>query len=286
MPLLPPITPAPTHLPREFSFTPRDFERVRQIIYRHAGIVLNDSKYDMVYGRLVRRLRANQLASFDAYLVLLEKDPKEFESFINALTTNLTSFFRETHHFPVLADFLKNHRPAAGQTLTVWCAASSTGEEPYSIAMTAMEAFESYNPPVLVIASDIDTTVLAVASEGMYDADKVDKLSAAQRQRFFVPQPDGRFQARAELRKLITFRRVNLMDTTWPLRAPIDVIFCRNVMIYFDRETQLKILRRFAPLLRPDGLLFVGHSENFYHASDLFTLKGKTVYEPVKKGAG
>ena len=273
--IIPPPVPAQPH--REFSFNAKDFERVRDLIRRTAGIVLNDSKYDMVYGRLVRRLRFHQLSSFDAYLQILEREPQEFEAFVNALTTNLTSFFREGHHFPIFAEYLKAHR-RTGEFITVWCAASSTGEEPYSLAMTAAEVFDSLNPPVRIVASDIDTTVLDTAKLGCYDADKVEKLTQTQRQRFFKPEPDGRYRVREELRQLISFRRVNLIEPGWPLRAPLDVIFCRNVMIYFDRDTQMAILRRFAPLLRADGLLFVGHSENFFHASDIFTLQGKTVY--------
>lgn len=279
----PPISAPDIHHGREFSFTPEDFDRVKDLIYRHAGIVLNPSKFDMVYGRLVRRLRAHNLASFDAYLQLLARDGGEFESFINALTTNLTSFFREAHHFPILAEYLKQHRASAAAPTTIWCAAASTGEEPYSIAMTAAETYDSLMPPVRIIASDLDTTVLKTAATGLYAADKVERLNTTQKQRFFLPGCEGQFQIRQELRNLITFRRVNLIDNDWPLRGGLDVIFCRNVMIYFDRETQLKILKKFAPLLKPDGLLFVGHSENFYHAVDVFTLKGKTVYLPAAR---
>jgi chemotaxis protein methyltransferase CheR len=281
MSLLPPLPPIP-HFPanREFSFTAQDFARVKQIIYRHAGIVLNDSKFDMVYGRLVRRLRAKGLNSFEVYLQLLEKDSVEFESFVNALTTNLTSFFRESHHFPILSDFLKKQK-ASGQQLTIWCAAASTGEEPYSLAMTVFDVYESFSAPVKIIASDIDTQVLRMAEQGIYEAEKVEKLTQVQRQRFFLPLPDGRYQAKPELRKLITFRRINLIEDDWPLRPGLDVIFCRNVMIYFDRDTQYGILKKFHPLLREGGLLFVGHSENFFFAADIFTLQGKTVYSPV-----
>ena len=280
MPISPIVPPAHA---REFSFTASDFDRVKEIIYRHAGIVLNTTKFDMVYGRLVRRLRATQLTSFDIYLQRLEKDTVEFEAFVNALTTNLTSFFREAHHFPLLTDYLKSNRFSSAAPATIWCSASSTGEEPYSIAMTAAEAFDSLTPPVKIIASDLDTQVLKTASEGVYEAEKVEKLTPAQKKRFFSPKNDGYFQACAELRNMITFRRINLIESNWPLRPPLDVIFCRNVMIYFDRDTQLSILKKFAPLLKPDGLLFVGHSENFYHAAELFTLKGKTVYMPAAK---
>lgn len=282
--ILPVIPPLNIQAVREFNFTNDDFDRVKALIYRHAGIVLNPTKFDMVYGRLVRRLRAHNLNSFDAYLQLLERDSAEFESFVNALTTNLTSFFRESHHFPILADYLRQHRTTAAAPVTIWCAASSTGEEPYSIAMTAAEVYETLSPPVRIIASDLDTTVLKTAETGIYGADRVERLTPQQKGRFFQMLADGQYQVRSELRSIINFRRINLIDNDWPLRGGLDVIFCRNVMIYFDRETQLRILRKFAPLLKADGLLFVGHSENFYHAADVFSLKGKTVYVPVKRG--
>lgn len=272
---------------REFSFTAQDFERVRRLIYRFAGISLSSAKHDMVYGRLVRRLRALHLSSFDAYLTQLEKgDQHELESFVNALTTNLTSFFREQHHFPILADLVKSR--SAGSAITLWCSASSTGEEPYSMAMTMVELFDRFNPPVKIIATDLDTSVLQTAQTGQYSMDKLERLSPSQLKRFFHKTPQDRpdtLTVRPELQAMITFRQQNLIDPTWHIRGPLDAIFCRNVMIYFDKEVQLSILKRFAPLLKPDGLLFVGHSENLYHAADLFQLMGKTVYAVQQKRA-
>lgn len=272
---LPSSTPAGS---REFKFTQQDFDRVKKLIYDYAGIALNDSKHDMVYGRLAKRLRANRLTSFEDYLALLERrNEAEWEAFINSLTTNLTSFFREAHHFPVLLDHLRANK--ASGTLNIWCSAASTGEEPWSLAITAAEAFDSLKPPVKIIATDLDTNVLQTGQIGIYSADKVDKLTPQQLMRFFTKRPDGQYEIKPELRDMMTFRRQNLIDPNWSVRGPFDAIFCRNVMIYFDRATQLKILDRFAPLLRPNGLLFVGHSENLYHASHLFKLRGKTVYE-------
>ncbi|GLR14704.1 chemotaxis protein methyltransferase [Chitinimonas prasina] len=266
---------------REFKFTQQDFDRVKKLIYDYAGIALNDSKHDMVYGRLAKRLRAHGFGTFQEYLVLLEKgDEAEWEAFINSLTTNLTSFFRETHHFPVLLEHLKANRSVGTQH--IWCSAASTGEEPWSLAITAAEAFDSLRPPVKIIATDLDTSVLKIAQAGMYSADKVDKLTPQQLGRFFNKRADGHYEIKAELREMMTFRRQNLIDPLWSVRGPFDAMFCRNVMIYFDRATQLKILERFAPLLRPNGLLFVGHSENLYHAAHLFKLRGKTVYELEK----
>ncbi len=265
---------------REFAFTGADFERVRKLIYEHAGISLSATKQDMVYSRLARRLRETRLKSFGEYLALLERGDKvEWEKFVNSLTTNLTSFFREPHHFPILADHLKKLQ---GKTqIKVWCCASSTGEEPYSIAITVAEVFNSFNTPVSIIATDLDTNVLSTASRGVYQADRVSKIPADRLNRFFVKTPgqDDEYSVRPELRRMISFQRVNLLEPNWPVRGPIDVIFCRNVMIYFDKQTQYKILKRFAPLMSPDGLLIAGHSESFLHAADIFRSQGKTVYE-------
>lgn len=267
---------------REFVFTAKDFERVRQLIYDHAGISLNPSKQDMVYSRLARRLRATGINNFRDYLALLESNnAAEWEAFVNSLTTNLTSFFREPHHFPLLAEHvLKQRHP-----VSLWCSAASTGEEPYSMAMTMVDAFGSFTPPVSIVASDVDTNVLAKAEAGVYPLERVEKLSADVVKRFFLKgtgAQSGCVRVRPELRAMITFRQVNLLSENWPIRGPLDAIFCRNVMIYFDKETQLKILQRFAPLLQPGGLLFAGHSESFHNAAHLFRLRGKTVYELAK----
>lgn len=270
------VLPALPSGPREFEFTPADFDRVRHLIYQQAGISLSAAKQDMVYSRLARRLRATGLKTFAAYLDRLEKgDKAEWESFINSLTTNLTSFFREPHHFPILAEHLK--KKLGQHPLRIWCCASSTGEEPYSIAITVAETL----PPgqvAQIIASDIDTSVLATASAGSYPVDRVERLGADRLRRFFDAGDQGHFTAKTELRRMISFQRLNLLDPAWSVRPPFDVIFCRNVMIYFDKPTQYKILKRFAPLLQPDGLLIAGHSESFLHAGDLFRSVGKTVY--------
>ena len=270
---------------REFAFTTADFERVRKLIYAHAGIALSPAKQDMVYSRLARRLRETRLTSFGEYLALLERGDKgEWEKFVNSLTTNLTSFFREPHHFPMLAAHLKKLQGKS--PIKIWCSAASTGEEPYSIAMTAVEAFNSFNAPVTIVASDLDTNVLAIAAKGIYAHDRVDKLSPERLSRFFMRgtgAQDGNYTVKPELRRMITFQRLNLLEPNWSLRGPFDALFCRNVMIYFDKPTQYKILQRFAPLLSDNGLLFAGHSESFLHAADLFRSLGKTVYELAPK---
>ena len=266
---------------KEFNFTTSDFERVRSMIYKRAGIALADSKQEMVYSRLARRLRATGIVSFSTYLDDLESGRlgEEWEPFTNALTTNLTSFFREAHHFPLLAEHVKKHGNAP---VTVWCSASSTGEEPYSIAMTLCEAYGTMTPPATVVATDIDTNVLAVAERGVYTIDRLDKMAPERQRKFFLRgkgEQEGMVRVRPELRNLITFKPLNLLADNWPLQGQFDVIFCRNVMIYFDKATQRKILSRFVPLMKPDGLLFAGHSENFLYVSESLKLRGKTVYE-------
>lgn len=270
---------------KEFEFTAHDFERVRTLIYKRAGIALAESKQEMVYSRLARRLRAVGMTSFATYLDSLDRDPQsgEWEAFTNALTTNLTSFFREAHHFPILHDYVRNRK----EPLEIWCSASSTGEEPYSIAMTLCEAFGTLTPPAHVIATDIDTNVLNIAASGIYPIDRLDKMSPERARRFFLRgkgAQEGMVRVRPELRQLVSFKQLNLLSADWPVSGPFDAIFCRNVMIYFDKPTQGKILDRFAPLMKPDALLFAGHSENFLYVSNAFRLRGKTVYELDRGG--
>jgi chemotaxis protein methyltransferase CheR len=268
---------------REFDYANADFTRVKAIIYRKAGINLGDSKKQLVYSRLARRLRVLQLNNFDEYLAYLDHNKNEQQEFINALTTNLTAFFREAHHFSILADYVRNKKNTAGK-LRVWCAASSTGEEPYSIAMTLVEAYGTYTPPVEIIASDIDSSVLQLAAQGIYSLDRLDALRPEQKKQFFLRgkgKNSGSAKVIDKLRQLIEFRQINLLDRDWQLRPGFDVIFCRNVMIYFDKPTQLQLLERMVRLLKPEGLYIAGHSENFSHASHLVKLIGKTTYKLV-----
>jgi len=273
---------------REFVFTSADFERVRKLIYGRAGISLSASKREMVYSRLGRRLRILGLSDFSDYLHLLEDGgAEEWEAFTNSLTTNLTAFFREDHHFPLLAELLQRQR--GGGPISLWCAAASTGEEPYSMAMTAIEAFGTSNPPVRILATDIDTNVLAKAEQGIYAMERLEKMPQERVRRFFLRgtgKHAGQARVRDELRAMISYRPLNLLDADWRIRGPFHAIFCRNVMIYFDKPTQYGILRKFMPLLCPDGLLFAGHSESFHHAADLFRPRGKTVYELAGRGPG
>ncbi len=266
-----------------FRFTERDFRRVVRLIHRHAGISLGESKRHMVYGRLGRRLRQLGLSDFSSYLELLEDDTApEWEHFVNALTTNLTSFFREPHHFATLRQFLREHAPQPGFRL--WCCASSTGEEPYSMAIAAAEAFSTLSPPVRILASDLDTRVLETAAAAVYPEERISSLPKSQLHRYFLrgTGPNaGMVRVREELRQLIEFRRINLLDRDWGLKHRFDAVFCRNVMIYFDKPSQRRILTGIHRHLAPHGLLFAGHSESFLHSADLFRNIGRTTYRPL-----
>jgi chemotaxis protein methyltransferase CheR len=279
-----PLLSAESLQDREFTFSPRDFERVRTLIYQRAGIHLHEGKQAMVYSRLSRRLRDTQHQSFDSYLQWIESTSgetaqREWQEFVNCLTTNLTSFFREEHHFHVLAERLKTHQ---GQPLRIWCCAASTGEEPYSIAMTVAETI-GLHANAKILATDIDTNVLASASRGVYDAD-ARGLNPARLRMFFLKgkgSNEGQARVKPELARMIEFKPFNLMQTTWSMGEPFDIVFCRNVMIYFDATTQRKVLEHIHGVMRPNGMLFVGHSENFTDSRDLFRLRGKTVYDKV-----
>lgn len=271
----------------EFPLTERDFARIRALIHRHAGIALGAHKREMVYSRVSRRLRQLGLPDFSTYLDLLEsaEGSAECQRFINSLTTNLTSFYREEHHFPVLARLAQ----ASRGPLAIWCAAASTGEEPYSIAMTLFEAIGERAAAARIIATDIDTDVLAKAESGVFRQERVSALSPERLKRFFsrgVGANAGYVKVRPELRALVRFERLNLLDASWPIKEPQDAIFCRNVMIYFDKPTQERILERFVPLLKPHGLLFAGHSENASLVSPAFRSAGQTVYSLAPGRAG
>ena len=265
----------------EFLFTDSDFSKIRTLIHRRAGIALGEQKRQMVYSRLSRRLRELGVPEFSSYLALLEARPDgdEWQAFINSLTTNLTSFFREAHHFPVLADFVRQRR---NQPIEIWCAAASTGEEPYSIAMTLIETMgERASGMARVIATDIDTAVLAKASAGVFSQEQA-RLSPERLKRFFnkgTGSNAGKVRVRPEVAALVKFSPLNLLDRAWPVKEPVDAIFCRNVMIYFDKPTQKAVLERLALLLKPGGLLFAGHSENASLVSQAFRPLGQTVYE-------
>lgn len=265
-----------------FTLSAGEFEALRAYLYAQTGISLGPTKQGMAASRLAKRLRALGLTSFGAYLQAAQDDdpPGERQQFINCLTTNKTDFFREPHHFEFLRD--RVIPGLAGRRLRVWCAASSTGEEPYTLAMTVREACpKSEGWDARILASDIDTGVLAHAERGVYDADRAGGVPPDLLRKYFLRGTGanaGKVAARPELRELLAFRQINLIADRWPVSGPFDAIFCRNVVIYFDRATQDRLLKRFARLLRPGGYLFMGHSENIHWLADTFAPLGGTVY--------
>jgi len=270
---------------REFAFSNEDFNSLRALVHKHKGISLSDAKRELVYGRLSRRLRALGLDSFRDYRNLLSADPEgqEMVEFCNAITTNLTSFFRESHHFDHLRDQVLaplGTRPP-GQRLRIWSAGCSSGEEPYSIAMTVRESLtEASRHDIKILATDLDSEVLSRGREGLYTEDRIKGMSQARISTFFHEKLEGairRYAVTPNLRELITFKQLNLMNEL-PMRGPFDVIFCRNVIIYFDKDTQRDLFRRFAQLQRPGDVLFLGHSESMFKVSAAYTLVGRTVY--------
>jgi chemotaxis protein methyltransferase CheR len=282
--------PAASAVPRagpaesEFAFGHADFERVRRLIFQRAGISLGAGKQAMVYSRLSRRLRETEHRSFSGYLQWLEQSSgpvadAEWQEFVNSLTTNLTAFFREEHHFHALKEELQTR---VGERLRLWCNAASTGEEPYSIAMTCAEA-PGGGAGLQIVASDIDTRVLATAARGVYPADARGLSPERLREHFLRGKGlnHGFVRVKPDLARRVEFRQLNLMEPRWSLGEPFDMVFCRNVMIYFDAATQRRVLEGIHAVMKPRSLLFVGHSENFNDAKALFRLRGKTIYERV-----
>jgi len=268
---------------REFDFTRKDFDSLCALVNRHTGIQLAQGKEDMLYGRLSRRIRKIGLSSFKEYISLLERDEQseEFGEFINAVTTNLTSFFRENHHFDymkktLLPDLIKRNRDT--RRIRIWSAGSSTGEEPYSIAMTVAETMP-WGWDVKILATDLDTDVLAQGERGIYDESRVEGLDKALVKRWFVKSKNrsGKVRVKPELQDMIYFRKLNLLQQ-WPMKGPFDIIFCRNVIIYFDMPTKQALMGRYADMLMHHGHLFLGHSEAMNNMSDRFSLCGKSVY--------
>jgi chemotaxis protein methyltransferase CheR len=279
--------PVGAALERAFTFEERDFARICRLIHQRAGISLGPHKRDMVYSRLVRRVRAGGFTRFVDYLDTLETrgDDDEWQAFVNCLTTNLTSFFREGYHFDVLQEQLRQASPRADAPLRIWCAAASTGEEAWSLAITACEALGTLAPPVRILATDIDTQVLETAERGVYAIDRIAALSEERKQAFFQrgtgPQA-GQCRVKPALRELVEFRPLNLLEPKYAVGPGLAAIFCRNVMIYFDKPTQYQILQRMRPLLAAEGRLYAGHSESFNQALDLFTPCGRTIYRATR----
>jgi chemotaxis protein methyltransferase CheR len=266
---------------REFVFTDADFDRVRGLIHARAGIALADGKENLVYSRLSRHVRDGGHRSIEAYLDALETGPiSAWRRFVNALTTNHTGFFREAHHFDALTEALC----AGSGTRAIWCAGAASGEEAWSVAIAACEAFESLSPPVRILATDVDTDALALARRAVYAAERLAAVPETRRRRYFVTHgTQGAAGVRPELRMLVSFQAHSLVAPLWPATAPLTTVFCRNVLIYFDRAARERVVARFHPMLRPDGLLCLGHSEALSPAHPLFKPHGRTVY--VRRGA-
>lgn len=271
---------------REFAFSQKDFAFLASLAHRQTGIVLQAHKHDMVYGRVARRLRALKLKSVAEYCALLESDQgiSEMGNLINALTTNLTHFFRESHHFEHLANHVL--KPFAKQSretrLRIWSAGCSAGAEPYSIAMMLQEHLpDSKRRDALILATDIDTNMLQQGANGAYEANWIEKIPSALRNKYALQSNHpGQYTMHESLKKLIRFKPLNLLKS-WPMRSAFDAIFCRNVVIYFDKPTQRILFDRLANQLKPNGYLYIGHSETMNNICDRFTLVDTTTYQRV-----
>lgn len=266
---------------REFFMSEKDFSEISKLAYSYTGIVLGDHKQDMVYGRLARRMRELNLSEFGEYCEII-RNPKhpEVSLFINAITTNLTSFFREEHHFEYLANTVLPQLHASGKgKIRAWSAGCSSGEEPYSISLTLNEYLPIKNWDVKVLATDLDSNVLQKASQGIYDIERIEGLSKSRKKKWFLFDRNhiDIIKVQSSLQSLIRFKRLNLLES-WPMKGRFDFIFCRNVMIYFNEETQERLLNRYADALNPGGYLFIGHSENMHGVGVRFESLGKTIY--------
>lgn len=281
---------------RSFRLTDKEFNFICQYVYDVAGIVLNDSKREMVYRRLTRIIRERKLPSFSAYYqVLKQNSEQEKNYFINAITTNLTSFFREQHHFDYLNEIelptlLDKNRQT--KRIRIWSSASSTGEEPYSIATTVYESCKSHlsSWDIKILATDIDSDVLAKGKAGIYEERKIEDIPEKYKSEFFskgTGSNSNMVRVSQKLQGLITFKQLNLLHE-WPMKGPFDIIFCRNVIIYFDKKTQQELFERYYELLAPGGLLLLGHSESLGHYQQYFENVGRTIFrKPVlAKNAG
>lgn len=269
----------------EFVMTDGDFDFIRREVYSICGIVLGEHKKQMVYSRLTRRIRALKLASFSDYIGYLQSNKDaELSEFVNSITTNLTSFFREQHHFDFLTQTAIGEALSANQgsrKLRIWSAGCSTGEEPYSIAMTVLNELPKTGWDFKLLATDLDSNVLSKAAAGIYSSEQVDDLPRTYARRWFTrvadKQTQDSSQIRDELKAYVHFKRLNLL-AKWPMKGPFDIIFCRNVLIYFDQQTKDSLIERYGSLLRPGGYLFIGHSESMKRDNDTFESLGQTIY--------
>lgn len=268
---------------REFKFTVDDFNFLRKLSNEHSGIQVPDERFDMFYSRLSKRVRKLGLTDFKEYCKYLKDYPEhEFTEFINAITTNLTAFFREMHHFEYLRDVVIPEilvRNKASRQIKVWSAGCSTGEEPYSIAITLLENVPA-DWDIKILATDLDTNVLQTALNGVYAEERVGDLSEETLKRWFMrgrSAQSGQVKVKPQLQQIIKFKKLNLIQD-WPMKCCFDFIFCRNVLIYFDRETKISLARRYAQMLASRSWLFIGHSESLNQLSSEFELVACTSY--------
>lgn len=267
---------------RDYTMMEIDFRRIQKIAFQHTGITLSDQKKNMVYGRIVRRLRKLRLDSFSSYCdIISDNDSTEITEFINAITTNLTSFFRENHHFEflkeeVIPSLIRNN--SGTRRIRIWSAGCSTGEEPYSVSMV-LDKFSSLRKwDVKVLATDLDSNVVATARAGIYSQDRVDGIPIDYKKYLQFDKVDGSAQVKPEIQNRIKFNQLNLLHD-WPMKGEFDVIFCRNVVIYFNIDTQKTLFDRYANILTKNGKLFIGHSESLHNVTDRFLSLGRTIYE-------
>lgn len=270
-----------------FDFDDRDFEYIREMVIKNAGIHLTEAKRELVYGRLSKRLRALRLNSFSQYCDILKSgDSEEFTRCVNAITTNVTSFFRENHHFEylsnvVLPELIKKNESLPRPELRIWSAGCSSGEEPYSIAITVKESITTAgNWDIKILATDLNSEILDMARTGIYKSEALENLSPARRNRWFrkgTGSNDGFVRIVPEIRDLLHFRKLNLTGT-WPMKKSFDIIFCRNVVIYFNQETRRTLVNRYVDNLKDGGYLFVGHSESLLGLTDRLKSVGKTIH--------
>ncbi|MDB2414572.1 protein-glutamate O-methyltransferase CheR [Rickettsiales bacterium] len=269
----------------EFHFSDNDFKFVAKLINEHTGIVIADHKRNMVYSRLARRLRELKFRTFKEYCNLLEGNNggNELVNFVNALTTNLTGFFREGHHFDHLEEHLRMvaKNLSGDRKIRIWSSASSSGQEPYSIAMTAHKALPKIaSLDLKILATDIDTNMINKCKEGIYPKLELEKIPAEYKGKYISDIGNEQIQMSDKLKKIITFKNLNLLGP-WPMKGMFDVIFCRNVIIYFDKPTQKALFERMYEILKPGGILYLGHSESLFGVNDKFELKGRTIYQRI-----
>lgn len=269
---------------REFHMSYEDFKKIKSIAYKSTGISLSDHKQNMIYGRLARRLRVLGLTRFDEYCELIQQQNNdELNEFVNAITTNLTAFFRENHHFEYLRDTLLPsliRSNASQRRIRIWSAGCSSGEEPHSIAMVLRSCAAIQSWDVKILATDLDSNCVATGDAGIYNLERVESVPSAYKKYIAKNKKTEQVRIRDDVRSLIRFRRLNLLER-WPMKGPFDLIFCRNVVIYFDAQTQKGLFDRYANILSPNGHLFIGHSENLNKVCDRFESLGRTMYKRI-----